>query len=111
MSTIQHIDNQFVATVVAAALQRSASKWPSKLKTIASRVGISDRTVQNIYDGSNAPSAATLIRLMREFEPVHNAVLDLAGRPSHPKKDYSESERIQLAMSILSGGTHDSNHY
>lgn len=99
------ITSDMVAESVSNALRSAVSGLSAPGKRVARCVGKNARTIRNIMEGANAPSAATLIQLMREFDEVHEAVLVLANRdPSNPSGLNHQS--IQQIMSILSGGDH-----
>ncbi len=98
------ISSQTVAERVSCALKLSVSGMAAPGKRVSRMTGKNPRTIRNLMDGSNAPSAATLIELMREFDEVFVEVMHLAGRmPSEPSGS-NEQARIQQAINILCGG-------
>ena len=103
------ITSDTVAESVSSALRSAVSGLSAPGKRVARCVGKNARTIRNIMEGANAPSAATLIQLMREFDEVHEAVLCLADRNS-VKPSGLDNHRIQQIMSILSGGEHAENN-
>lgn len=62
-------------TISAALL-----KVPRARTTIAQRLGVTPRCVENWLAGSSQPSASNLVDLMRHFDVVSDAVLHMAGR-------------------------------
>lgn len=106
MTTAAAISSQAVAESVSNALRLSLSGLSAPGKRVSRLTGKNPRTIRNLMEGSNAPSAATLIELMREFDEVYFEVLRLANRnPSEPSG--SINHRIEQAVNILCGGNND----
>lgn len=100
------ITNEDLTSEISGALRREAGHTPSAVKFVASRIRRNARAARNWLEGHNAPRAAELIELMREFDEVHEAVLRLANR-NPASSDESVQLRIQRAMKILSGESNE----
>lgn len=96
------ISNETLVEALSSALRNAVGYLPSAPKVIASRIHRNPRTVRNWLDRHNAPGAAELIELMREFDEVHQEVLRLANRNSTEPAG-SIHQRIEKAMRILGG--------
>lgn len=97
------ISSQIVAQSIARALRNAVSGLAAPSKQLSRMTGKCPRTIRNLMDASNAPSAATLIELMRDFDEVHHAVLTLAQRNQQNETAEDIHDRIQQALKILSG--------
>lgn len=102
------ISNETITQAVSTALRNAVGYFPSAPKLIAQKVQRNPRAARNWLEGHNAPRAAELIELMREFDEVHEEVLRLANRKSIEPSG-STNQRIQLAVKILCGGEHESH--
>lgn len=97
------ITNETITQAVSTALRNAVGYMPSASKIVAHKVQRNQRAARNWLDGLNAPRAAELIELMREFDEVHQEVLRLANRsPEEPAG--STQQRIEQAIKILCGG-------
>lgn len=101
------INSQTVAERVSSALRNAVFGLAAPGKQVSRLTGRNPRTIRNLMDGSNAPSAATLIELMRDFDDVYFAVLDLAQRQPQAQTSAEVQQRIEQAMTILCGGNND----
>lgn len=99
------INSQTVAERISLALRSTVSGWAAPGKQVSKMTGKCPRTIRNIMDGSNAPSASTLIELMRDFDEVYVEVLRLSNRMSDEPSG-SIHQRIEQAINILNGGEH-----
>ena len=107
MSFAGAINSQTVAERVSCALRQAVIGLAAPGKQVSRITGRNPRTIRNLMDGSNAPSAATLIELMRDFDDVYIAVLEMAQRhPESPSGDDIQN-RIEQAMKILCGENND----
>lgn len=97
------ISSQIVAQSIAQALRNAVSGLAAPGKQLSRMTGRCPRTIRNLMDASNAPSAATLIELMRDFDEVHQVVLELAQRNQQSETAEDIHCRIQQALKILSG--------
>ncbi|MBI1425803.1 MAG: hypothetical protein GC149_20450 [Gammaproteobacteria bacterium] len=101
------VTSQAVAERVSSALRSAVSGLRAPGKQVSRMTGRNPRTIRNLMDGSNAPSAATLIELMRDFDEVYIEVLRLANRVSDEPSGSDIKQRIETAINILSGGEHE----
>lgn len=108
MIAAESLTNQAVAERVGYALRAALAGFSSPGKRVSRMTGRHPRTIRNLLDGSNAPSAATLIELMREFDEVHQEVLRLANRS--PSETSVSPEKIQQLLSVLFGECHAENN-
>lgn len=96
MTSIAHpITNHTVAERFSEAICRYTDKQ------LARMTGGCPRAFRNHRQALNAPSAATLINLMRESDEVFHAVLDMAQRAPVPASDMHE--RVTQVLEILGG--------
>lgn len=72
-------------------------------KQIARDTGVSDRVADNWRSGTNGPSGAHLVRLMREYDEVFERVMDLTGRMSGASLSPAQREAARRALAILAG--------
>jgi transcriptional regulator with XRE-family HTH domain len=91
------ISSRDVSDMVAQRLRGTG--LPPKL--IARRLGTSPRTVEDWINGENAPSAATLIRIMGEFDDVYDGVVELTGRRPKPMLSAQSQQAIADALKLL----------
>lgn len=89
------IDNHTIGECISRALRGYSDKDLARL------TGAVPRTIQNIRQCQNSPSAATLINLMRAIPEVNETVLQLANR-----SPASSEAIIKQAIDIL-GGNHE----
>lgn len=92
------IDNNTIAERISNALRGYSDKELARL------TGSVPRTIQNIRQRQNAPSAATLINLMRAIPEVNETVQHLAGR-----SPASSEAIIKQAMNVLGGLSNEIN--
>lgn len=102
-TAISPINSQIVAQSIARALRNAVSGLAAPSKQLSRMTGKCPRTIRNLMDASNAPSAATLIELMRDFDEVHEVVMTLAQRNLQNENADDVHQRIQAALKILSG--------
>lgn len=106
------ISNQTVTEVISGALNAAVSPFIRADKYVASKIKRNPRAARNWLDGHNAPGAAELIELMREFDEVYHEVLRLANRKSiEPTSGSHLHNRIEKAMQILNGEENDNDRY
>jgi hypothetical protein len=103
------ISSQSVAQNVASALRAAVAHLPAAGKQVSRMTGKCPRTIRNLLEAQNAPSAATLIELMRDFDEVYEAVLSMAQRNPQAPSGANHQDRIEQAMKILGGGNHEIN--
>lgn len=90
-----------VARSVSGALQDRFRDRRGAAKVIARAGRASVRQAKNWLAGRHAPQAAQLVALMREFDEVSEAVLELAGR-GQPLTD-EQRAIVDRALGILGG--------
>jgi len=101
------ITNETITQAVSMALRNAVGYMPSASKVVAGSVQRNQRAARNWLDGLNAPRAAELIELMREFDEVYYEVLRLANRtPEEPSGSLTQ-KRIEHAINILTGESHE----
>ena len=71
-----------VAAVLAGVLRRLFGAERHAAKKLAALIEADPRAARNWLDGTAAPQADTLVRLMAELPEVTEAILALAGRPN-----------------------------
>ena len=97
------INSATVADVVADSLRRTWGHLRHAPKLLARQIEANERTAENLLTGRNAPSSATLVRLMREDDEVFAAILSLAGRD--PPPSHEQIKAIKAALAIMEGKT------
>jgi hypothetical protein len=95
------INSATVADVVADSLKRTWGHLRHAPKLLARQIEANERTAENLLTGKNAPSSATLVKLMAEDDEVFAAILDLAGRNPPPAQE--QIKAIEAALAILKG--------
>lgn len=91
-----------LASVVSDCLGSSWGNIRSAAKSLARVIDTNERTASNLLEGRNAPSGATLVKLMAEDDEVFRAILKMAGR--QPPAAYEEQvEAIKAALAIMEG--------
>jgi plasmid maintenance system antidote protein VapI len=93
------LDTPTIIETVADAVERARGRCA---KAVASHFGLTTPTARNILERRNAPSATTLIRLMRSSDEVFEAVIRLAER-SPDVVTAEQKARIEAALAILQG--------
>ena len=93
------VDTPTLIETIAGAVEKSAGRV---VKVVAMQFGLTTPTARNILERRNAPSATTLIRLMRESDEVFQAVIQMAGR-SPDVVTTEQKARIEAALAILQG--------
>lgn len=73
----QLVTSETVTGAVSDALRREYAELRNAPKLLARRVQATPRSIRNWMDGSRAPRAAELVRLMAESDAVADAVLRL----------------------------------
>lgn len=68
------IDTFSVVQAISGALRRKWGDMRSPVKLVARATGTDVRTARNYWDGTNAPRAPELLRLMAECPEVREAV-------------------------------------
>lgn len=63
-----------------SAIAATLCRVPNARMSIPASIGVSARTVENWLSGATQPTAMNLIALMREFDVVHDAVVEAANR-------------------------------
>lgn len=102
MTHTSSISSETVADIVADSLRRTWGKLRHAPKLLARQIHANERTASNLLDGRNAPSAATLVRLMKEDDEVFAAILALAGRDPPPA--HEQIQAIKAALAIMEKG-------
>jgi hypothetical protein len=69
-----------IAIEISKALRAELGGTHQTVKTIMRWTCASERTIKNWLDGSNGPSCAHLIEVIRHSDAVYSLVLQLAGR-------------------------------
>jgi len=100
------ITNETITKAVSSALRRTVGYMPSAPKIVAGKVQRNPRAARNWLEGHNAPRAAELIELMREFDEVFEEVMRLADRKLENQQPPT-LDRIHRAIKILSGDEND----
>lgn len=108
-SMAQAVNTESVTQALSNALRLRFGMTQCAVKRIASSLKCNTRAARNWWEGHNAPSAVTLIQMMREFDEVYDVVMEMAGRRD---ADADESARVQYAMKILKGeiAPHEIDH-
>lgn len=101
MPNIATITPATLSGVIADSLMRSWGNVRSAAKQLARAIDTNERTASNLLEGRNAPSGATLIKLMAEDDQVFEAVLALAGRD--PPPSHEQIKAIKAALAIMEG--------
>lgn len=104
-SNAQSVTGSAVADVVSGALRESWGHLRHGAKLLARQIDTNVRTVNNLIEGRNAPSAATIVRLMAADDNVFRAILELAGRTEAQPVELSEEQRrtLRAVLNILEG--------
>jgi hypothetical protein len=95
------INSVAVADVVAESLRKTWGHLRHAPKLLARQIDSNERTAANLLEGRNAPSAATLVRLMAEDDELFKAILALAGRD--PPPSHEQIRAIKAALAIMEG--------
>ena len=95
------INSVTVADVVAESLRRTWGHLRHAPKLLARKIQANERTAENLLTGKNAPSSATLVKLMAEDDEVFEAILALAGRDQPPA--YEQIKAVKDAIAIMEG--------
>lgn len=72
--TTATIDTYSVVQAISGALRKRWGDMRSPVKLVARATGTDVRTARNYWDGTNAPRAPELLRLMAECPEVREAV-------------------------------------
>lgn len=95
------IDARTVSETISGALHAALYGLKKPIGFIAERISANDSTAKNIYYAKNAPSADNLIKLMREFDEVYEAVMVLSNRKSVGQFAPDQIQTINEALTIL----------
>jgi hypothetical protein len=93
MTDIGIISNGDVVAAVSGGLGRTFAGTGNAVKMIATRTRRNAEAIRNWVEGRNAPRAAELIELCREFDEVWEEVCRLAGRMP-PENRHAHAERL-----------------
>lgn len=91
-----------LTSVVSGCLGLSWGGIRSAAKCLARVIDTNERTASNLLEGRNAPSGATLVKLMAEDDEVFRAILKMAGRQPPAAYD-TQIEAIKAALAIMEG--------
>lgn len=97
------INSATVTEIIADRLKATWGHLRHAPKLLARQVEANERTVSNLLEGRNAPSAALLIKLMKCDDEVFEAVLKLAERDMPPA--HEQIKAIKAALAIMEGKT------
>lgn len=95
------INSSTVTEIIADKLRETWGHLRHAPKLLARRLEANERTVSNLLEGRNAPSAALLIRLMKHDDAVFEAVLQMAERDLPPA--HNQIKAIKAAIAIMEG--------
>jgi hypothetical protein len=102
------ISSASLAETIAGCLQRSWGGLRHSAKLLAQQIDSNPRTAANLLEGRNAPSAATLVQLMKVDDNVFEIICQLADRPvpGGPLTQLTAEERRVLtkAFRLIDGG-------
>lgn len=84
------IDTFSVVQAISGALRRKWGDMRSPVKLVARATGTDVRTARNYWDGTNAPRAPELLRLMAECPEVREAVERLIANHKGLNNDGSQ---------------------
>jgi len=101
------ISSATVTDTVTASLHRTWGKLRHAPRLLARAIDANERTASNLLEGRNAPSAATLVKLMAEDDGVFAAILELANRQPAPLTE-RQRDAIVSALRIIEGNHGDS---
>lgn len=103
MSTSVSITSVTVADVVADGLKATWGHLRHAPKLLARKIDANERTAANLLEGRNAPSAATLVRLMAEDDEVFARILELANRQPPAALTEKQRQAVVDALRIMEG--------
>jgi hypothetical protein len=73
------------------------------VKRAADKAKISDRTMVRARSAERSLNAEDLILLMRDFDEVYEAVIEMAGRASSQSLSDDQRRAVRQALQLLSG--------
>lgn len=97
------INANTVTDVVAESLRKTWGHLRHAPKILARKIDTNERTVANLIEGKNAPSSATLCRLIAQDDEIFRAILKLTGRDRSTEEEQIMEEAIKAALAIIEG--------
>ncbi len=78
--TVERSDSYDFKAVIAETLRETFGKSGRSIKTVMAYTGAGERAVKNWFEGKNGPNGENLVKLVRHFDEVLEALLIMADR-------------------------------